>query len=99
MVTEHMPPASTHVVPEKLTSAEGLAVQEIKPVGEFPVTVTVHVLEEPSWNGVGLQETEVTVFDLNVAVIVPDPVTSMVVLAAVVLEKLIAPVVVVALHE
>jgi hypothetical protein len=76
-----------------------LAVQEIKPDGLFPVTVTVHVLDVPSWNGVGLQETDVTLVVTKLAVIVPDPVISRVVLAADVLEKLIAPLIVVALHE
>ena len=86
------------MVPEKLTSAEGFADHVINPVGEFPVTVTVQVLEVPSWNELGLQLTVVPVLVLKVAVMVPGPVTSKVVLADVVLEKLIAPLVVVALH-
>jgi hypothetical protein len=89
----------THGGPEKLTSAEGLADKVTNPVGELPVTVTVHVLEVLSWKELGLQETADVVLVRKVAVIVPGPVTSKVVLAEVVLEKLMAPLVVVALHE
>lgn len=75
-------------------SAEGFAENVINPVGGFvvePVTVTVHVLVCPSTNEGGTQETDVTEFVRNVAVIVPVPSTSIVGPADVVLPKPIGP--------
>lgn len=65
-VTEHHPPDKVQEDAENVTLPEPLCVQLTVPAGPEPVTVAVHVLDEPTVTLDGLQFTAVVVDDITV---------------------------------